>query len=66
MNELRQAIEEITRELAIRRVVYPRLIEQGRLTAEEASRRSQALRHALYWLDKALREMTTPPRHTMN
>jgi hypothetical protein len=43
MNDIRTALVEINRELTVRRSVYPKLIAAGKLTADEAERRMQAL-----------------------
>lgn len=53
MNELRQAIVEVERELTVRRSVYPKLVLAGKLTQGEADRRMTALRCALYYLEAA-------------
>jgi len=52
MNERRQAIDEIGRELNVRRNVYPRLVMVGKLSQEEADRRTRALSYAIYFLDR--------------
>lgn len=52
MNELISSRVEVERELTVRRSVYPRLVEQGKLTQGEADRRMRALRHVLYLLDR--------------
>jgi hypothetical protein len=63
MDELDQSRIEVERELTVRRAVYPRLIEQGKLTQGEADRRMRALRHVLYLLDRVpdLPTTHTPP-----
>ena len=53
MNELRDAMLEVERELLVRQRVYPRLVEQGKLTQGEADRRTRSLRQALYFLESA-------------
>lgn len=53
MNEIMQARVEVERELQIRRHVYPRLVEQGKLTGGEAERRMKALAYVLYLLDES-------------
>lgn len=40
------AVAEVRRELMIRAAVYPKLVDQGKLTQGEADRRMQALRYA--------------------
>ena len=52
MNERRQAIDEIGRELNVRRNVYPKLVMVGKLSQEEADRRTRSLSYALYFLDR--------------
>ena len=61
MEDLRDAIVELERELQVRRNVYPRLILNGKLTRGEADRRMKALRCALYCLQHALD--TAQPTH---
>jgi len=53
MNELVQALTEVEREVQVRQHVYPRLVFTGKLTQGEADRRMQALRYALYYLERA-------------
>ena len=52
MNERMQAVDEITRELSVRRNVYPKVVLAGKLTQDEADRRMRALSYALYFLGK--------------
>lgn len=52
MNEICEARVEVERELQVRFHVYPRLIEQGKLTKGEADRRMRALRYVLYLLEQ--------------
>jgi hypothetical protein len=40
------AIHEVERELQVRSFVYPKMVQQGKLTPEEANRRQDALRFA--------------------
>lgn len=40
------AIAEVRRELMIRAVVYPKLVDQGKLSQPEADRRMASLRYA--------------------
>ena len=47
MNELWEATLELRRELTVRQSVYPRLVEQGKLSQKEADRRMAALTLAL-------------------
>ena len=53
MNEIMQARVEVERELQVRRHVYPRLVEQGKLTSGEAERRMKALAYVLYLMSEA-------------
>ena len=52
MSDIEMGRIEVERELTVRRSVYPRLVEQGKLTQGEADRRMRALRHVLYLLDR--------------
>jgi hypothetical protein len=52
---LEQQIAEVAREVALRRGVYPKWIEQGRLTKEKADKQSAAMEAALETL-KTLRD----------
>jgi len=47
MNETREAIAEIRREIRVRNNIYPKLIADGRLSGEEARRRITALELAV-------------------
>jgi hypothetical protein len=47
MNQTRkQIMEEMARDLGLRRQAYPKLIKQGKLTAEEAEQRISAMQGA--------------------
>lgn len=54
MNEVREALGELERELRVRGSVYPRMVAQGKLTQGEADRRLRAMRYAVYLVDAAL------------
>jgi hypothetical protein len=53
MHDIRIALTEVERELLVRQRVYPRLVDQGKLTQGEADRRTHALRLAIYYLEAA-------------
>lgn len=63
MNEQLQAINEITRELQVRSNVYPKLVLAGKLSQDEADRRTRAMRYALYFVEVA-REPELPTKPT--
>lgn len=62
MHEIREALVEIERELLVRSKVYPKLVEQGKLSQGEADRRMRALRYAIYLLERGagLHDKSTP------
>jgi hypothetical protein len=61
MNDIRTALTEVERELLVRQRVYPRLVDQGKLTQGEADRRTHALRLAIYYLEAATRSSEIYP-----
>lgn len=60
-NTLTASILEISRELRVRDVVYPKLVVSGKLSQNEADRRRKALRCALYYLETIAADRATPP-----
>jgi len=46
------AITELKRELSMRKHVYPRSIERGKLTREQAAQRIIRVEHAIEFLEK--------------
>lgn len=57
--ELDEMIAEVGREIGLRISVYPKLVERGRMTRQEAEQRSQAMRKVYRFL-KALKEARAP------
>jgi hypothetical protein len=55
MDQLKDAIAEVRRELLIRKNVYPRLVSGGKLTQSEANRRLEHLQWAHAFLLKLIR-----------
>lgn len=55
---------EIARELQVREHVYPKLVQQGKLTAGEADRRMRSLRMALSIIDEAADRIVKHYPHT--
>lgn len=51
MTVISEAIREVRRELMVRAIVYPRLVQQGKLTHEEADRRMQMMVAAQQFLE---------------
>ena len=50
MSGLKNAVIEVTRELNVRRNVYPKLVFAGKLSQDEADRRMQSMHYALWYL----------------
>lgn len=53
---LSDAISEIKRELALRKQVYPRWIEQGKITRQDANHQYQSMERALELLQELDRQ----------
>ena len=62
--DLRQQISEVEREIALRRNVYPKLVEKGRIKQPEADRHlhiSECVLETLHWLqgrEQLVRDVT--------
>jgi hypothetical protein len=62
MVDLREAVIEVERELTVRQNIYPKLVDQGKLTEGEARRRMRTLRGVLDLLDEAwVKQKSTTP-----
>jgi hypothetical protein len=51
MIDLKQQIDEVQRELALRKNVYPRLVASGKMTQEDADMHCERLRAVLATLE---------------
>ena len=51
MTNVDDAIREVRRELMVRAIVYPRLVQQGKLSHEEADRRMAMMVAAQQYLE---------------
>ena len=62
MTNIGKAIAEIRREKQVRSHVYPKLVDQGKITQEEADRRMEALNYAQIVCEQvALRQAMPEP-----
>ena len=52
--KLTGAIAELKREVSMRKHVYPRSIERGRLSREQAAQRIIRIEHAIEFLEKMI------------
>lgn len=65
MNERRMAVAEIRRELRVRRAVFPKLVNDGRLSQQEADRRLSDLELGARLLEAQAINDTNPPPTTV-
>lgn len=65
MNERRTAVAEIRRELRVRRCVYPKLVNDGRLSPDEAARRLSDLELAATIIEREAAPTETPTPTTV-